>query len=61
MRPIEVEVASVRLVKKSRKTVSNPVAATWVAVGASSSKGVAGVKRAVVHVRKCRIPALPFW
>jgi hypothetical protein len=55
--PTEAEVASTRLVKQSQKTKPNPAATTHVAVGGSSSKGAAGVKKAAAPVRKRRIPA----
>jgi hypothetical protein len=54
--PTEAEVASARSFKQSKKIASNPAAATRDAVGASSCKGAAGVKRAAAHVRKHHIP-----
>jgi hypothetical protein len=60
-RPSDVEVASMRLVKQSKKTVSNLMVAmtmTHVAVGAFRSKGAAGVKKAAAPVRKHHIAAM---
>jgi hypothetical protein len=57
-RPTEAEVASARPVKQSKKIVRNPAVATRVVVGASSSKGAAGMKRVAAPIQKCCIPGL---
>jgi hypothetical protein len=60
-RPFDAEVASTRLVKQSKEVVPNLVllvTATRVAVGASGSKVVAGVKKVAVPAWKCRIPTM---
>jgi hypothetical protein len=69
-RPSDVEVASVRPVKLSKKTVSYSAAVastTCVALvasgpkgaaSASGSKGAASAKKAITPVQKCRVPAI---